>query len=227
MYSYSGDYSLADSPNGNYNSNVTSFARFNQNINLTEATNASVSFMARYNLEPGYDYCYFQVALAGSNYETVDTFNGITDWTLKEYPLNDYLGNEINIRFLFTSDQSIEEEGIYIDDFTLYITAPDVSVSEDILTTRRDQLYQNYPNPFNPETTISFAIVEEGEVIIDIYNIIGQRVKRLIQEELTPGFYNITWDGKNESSREVSSGIYFYRMQRKDYTAVKKMILLK
>ncbi|MBW6515958.1 MAG: carboxypeptidase regulatory-like domain-containing protein, partial [Candidatus Cloacimonetes bacterium] len=226
-YSYSGEYSLADSPQGEYQANMSSYARYIPIIDLTTATNASVAFMAKYALEAGYDYCYLQIMIENNNWITIGTFNGISDWTHKEFSLNDYLGEEITLRFFFTSDQAIEDEGIYIDDFTLFITDPVSNISDDLSTLQQDTLFQNYPNPFNAETTISFAIIEEGQVTLDIYNIIGQRVRRLLQEELQPGLHSIIWDGKNDSKQEISSGIYFYRLQRNDSSVVKKMILLK
>ncbi len=227
IHAYSGDYSLADSPQGDYNSNVNSYALFNQPINLVEAENASITFMVRYDLEPSYDYCYLQVDSGDEEWETITTFNGISDWELKQYSLNNYLGEEISIRFYFSSDQSVEEEGIFIDDFTIYISSPELDVPVDINPISRMELYQNYPNPFNPETTISFSLVEESQVSLEIYNIIGQRVRCLVEENLEPGFYNLVWDGKNAQQISVGSGVYFYRLQAGDSVAVKKMILLK
>ncbi|HPR17350.1 MAG TPA: T9SS type A sorting domain-containing protein, partial [Candidatus Cloacimonadota bacterium] len=89
-------------------------------------------------------------------------------------------------------------------------------------------LYHNYPNPFNPTTTISFSIPEESKVGIEIYNIKGQKVKQLVDEQLTEGIHSVIWDGKNDSSKSVSSGVYFYKLKvnGKD-KAIKKCLLLK
>ncbi len=96
------------------------------------------------------------------------------------------------------------------------------------------ELPQNYPNPFNPATTIPFSIYGSQFIvhnpihtILKIYNIKGQLVKTLVDEEKLPGSYNIIWDGKDNSGREVSSGIYFYQLKTKDYTQTKKMVLLR
>jgi len=93
-------------------------------------------------------------------------------------------------------------------------------------------LEQNYPNPFNPTTKIQFKVgsLEFGEPIhttLKIYNILGQLVKTLVDEEKLPGNYNIIWDGKDNSGRDVTSGIYFYQLKTKDYTDKKKMVLLR
>ena len=90
-------------------------------------------------------------------------------------------------------------------------------------------LQQNYPNPFNPSTTISFYLTteyaENTEIII--YNIKGQKVKMLIDEKLEAGCHQVIWDGKDENSKSVSSGIYFYKMETGKYVSTKKMILMK
>ncbi len=89
------------------------------------------------------------------------------------------------------------------------------------------ELTGNYPNPFNPTTTISFSIEEAGHVSINIYNMKGQLVKTLVNEYLDSAYHNVSWNGKDNSSKTVSSGIYFYKMRSSNYTATKKMILMK
>jgi hypothetical protein len=89
-------------------------------------------------------------------------------------------------------------------------------------------LRQNYPNPFNPTTTIEYAIPEHGIVTMKIYNSIGQEVATLINnEEKSPGYHSVIWDGRNSSGFKVSSGFYIYRMISGDFIETKKMILLK
>jgi hypothetical protein len=88
-------------------------------------------------------------------------------------------------------------------------------------------LYQNYPNPFNPETTIRFDVPEAGQVKISIYNITGQLVTELINANFTPGTYNIVWNGTNSLGKQVPSGVYWYRMQGEDWTAARKMVLIR
>jgi hypothetical protein len=111
-------------------------------------------------------------------------------------------------------------------------------------------LYQNYPNPFNPSTNILFSVygshfivhspihekaVNSSLFMVDspihttlkVYNVKGQLVRTLVDEEKLPGNYNIIWDGKENSGKEVSSGIYFYQLKTKDYTDTKKMVLVR
>jgi hypothetical protein len=90
------------------------------------------------------------------------------------------------------------------------------------------KLSPNYPNPFNPSTTISFAIPEESVVKIEIFNIKGQKIKTLIDDHLVRGEHKIVWDGNDDSGRQVSSGVYFYRLEVNGKTeAVDKCLLLK
>jgi len=88
-------------------------------------------------------------------------------------------------------------------------------------------LSQNYPNPFNPATSFQFSLSKPAYVKIEIFNIVGQRVRRLVDEKMMPGVYVVDWDGKDERGNPVSSGIYFYRMQAGDFSDMKKMVLLK
>jgi hypothetical protein len=88
-------------------------------------------------------------------------------------------------------------------------------------------LSQNYPNPFNPETYVEFGLSKAAHVKIDIFNIVGQKVKTLVDEEMPPGRYVADWDSRDEQGNAVSSGIYFYRMQADDFSDMKKMLLVK
>jgi len=89
------------------------------------------------------------------------------------------------------------------------------------------KLYGNYPNPFNPETTISFSLKTPGPVIIDIFNLKGERVKRLVHENLENGYHQRVWDGKNESRKRVGSGVYLYSFIAGEYSETGKMLLMK
>jgi hypothetical protein len=88
-------------------------------------------------------------------------------------------------------------------------------------------LSQNYPNPFNPQTVIEYSLPQKSHVTIAVYNVLGQRVKILKDELEEAGYKTVTWDGKDETGSEVASGIYFYRIQAKDFLKCKKMLLLK
>jgi hypothetical protein len=88
-------------------------------------------------------------------------------------------------------------------------------------------LEQNYPNPFNPETVIKFSLKEDSRVTLRIYNVLGQTVRTLVDEQKPAGEYAIPWNGKNEASEDVASGVYFYRIKAGNYESVRRMTLLR
>ena len=88
-------------------------------------------------------------------------------------------------------------------------------------------LHNNYPNPFNPVTNISFDIPEVAEVTLEIYNVMGQKVRTLAQGQHEPGRYKIQWNATNDYGQALSSGMYIYRIQAGDFVSVKKLVLMK
>jgi hypothetical protein len=88
-------------------------------------------------------------------------------------------------------------------------------------------LYQNYPNPFNPETVIKFDLPKSSDIILKIYNVLGQEVRTLINERKPAGYYSVKWDSKNNNGVPVSSGIYLYRLKAGEFVLTRKMILIK
>jgi hypothetical protein len=89
------------------------------------------------------------------------------------------------------------------------------------------QLEQNYPNPFNPATIINFSIADLEEVRITVHNLLGQQLKVLLDETLSPGQYSTSWDGTDSGNRRVSSGTYLYVLQSGMKQQVRKMTLLR
>ncbi|MBN2611125.1 MAG: VCBS repeat-containing protein [Bacteroidales bacterium] len=89
------------------------------------------------------------------------------------------------------------------------------------------ELVQNHPNPFNIQTSIRYQIPEKSNVILKIFNISGQEIRTLADEEKEAGFYNLFWNGEDNHGRIVASGIYIYKIQAGNFTQFKKMIILK
>jgi len=88
-------------------------------------------------------------------------------------------------------------------------------------------LGQNYPNPFNPSTNISFTLARRAEVSLEVFTVLGTKVKSIADGEFQSGNHTVTWDGTDNSGRPVASGIYFYSMKAGDFIATEKMLLLK
>ena len=89
------------------------------------------------------------------------------------------------------------------------------------------QLHQNYPNPFNPSTTIAFELPVGGDVSLQVYNLLGQTVRRLQSGWLTAGAYQVQWDARTDSGEDAASGVYFYRLVAGAYSQTRKMMLLR
>lgn len=85
----------------------------------------------------------------------------------------------------------------------------------------------NYPNPFNPSTTINFVLPKRENVLIVIYNLLGEKVKELLREEKNAGEHFVMWNGKDDFEKEVSSGIYFYLITHNRKVISSKMVLIK
>jgi hypothetical protein len=86
---------------------------------------------------------------------------------------------------------------------------------------------QNYPNPFNATTTIRYSVPQTAKVELAVFNILGQKVRTLVDEELSAGEHTVIWDGRNQNGQTVATGVYFYRLRVGDEVLVKRMSLLK
>lgn len=100
-------------------------------------------------------------------------------------------------------------------------------VDDDINTVSDFELLGNYPNPFNPSTTIAFNLPSRQNIIINIYNQLGERIKQLSNEEFEAGENKIVWNGMNDDNKLVSSGIYLYKISTGSNAIYGKMILQK
>ncbi|MDP8201442.1 MAG: right-handed parallel beta-helix repeat-containing protein [Candidatus Tenebribacter burtonii] len=149
---------------------------------------------------------------------------GIPDTTGLNLPLWDIFGNyriwDGNGNGIAVIDMGAYEYG----------APPYVDVEDNIIVqTSEIFLQQNFPNPFNPSTTISFSVTQNSDfVLLEIYNIKGQKVKKLVSDQLSVGQHSIEWNGNDNTNKPVSSGVYFYKLNVNGKTLdVKKCLLLK
>jgi hypothetical protein len=115
----------------------------------------------------------------------------------------------------------------YLDQITT-----DVEDDENGFSPTEYSLKQNYPNPFNPNTRIDFSLPMESSVKLVIYNILGQELIRLVDNEMVAGNHSISWNAKDATGKQLTSGIYLYKLTASEidgneFNETKKMILLK
>jgi hypothetical protein len=115
-------------------------------------------------------------------------------------------------------------------DGNVYGFGPNTPVDSDQIqadTPQKFELFQNYPNPFNVETEIRYEIPQEEHVTVEVFNLLGQRVRTLVEEDQEAGWYVVLWDGRDDVGQGVASGLYFCRLQAGDLGRIIKMVLLK
>ncbi len=217
------------------NSNV-SFS-LKDGMDLSELENAVFSFWTVYFLETDKDFGYIEINTNGSeNWQLIgEPLTGMSGgWKNKVYSLEDYVGtgfDNVRIRFRMTSD-STQLRGLlgwFIDDIQLTPTTKteiETAANESTIPIEFE-LLQNYPNPFNPTTRIVFAVPNNSDVTLEIYNNLGQRIRTLMNETKAPGRYTVYWDGRNDQGKPVSSGLFFYTLKAGDFVKTRKMVLIK
>ncbi|MBK7104586.1 MAG: T9SS type A sorting domain-containing protein [Ignavibacteriae bacterium] len=142
-----------------------------------------------------------------------DQYNELATWVLVFYGTNYHLGDVVTIEY----DNPIQLTDVYTFN-TDFLS----DISDDEKIPNKFELSQNYPNPFNPTTNINFSIPKEGKVKISIYNILGQKISDLVNQNMKVGKYETTFNGSN-----LASGVYIYRIEATNFVQSKKMMLLK
>jgi hypothetical protein len=137
--------------------------------------------------------------------------------TLKMKSKSDSLDlSSLEIKEAILVDQNGQELALRIDN----------KVSQSNLP-KEFSLSQNYPNPSNPQTVIQYALPRDCKVQVTIYNILGQKVRTLVNENQKAGYKRVEWDSKNDQGEQVASGIYFYKIKAGEFSESKKMVILK
>ncbi len=158
----------------------------------------------------------------------VDTVDW-TGWKIKGFNFGDLnLEGDWMLKSLVLkkSEEGLNEGRIFFD-HAVYDYLTPVKNQEGSLPTEF-ALKQNFPNPFNPSTIIKFSLPLESKVDLHIYNIIGEKVATLIDENnYAAGDWEINWEGVNDAGLKVPSGVYFYRLTSNKFQETKKMVLLR
>jgi len=133
------------------------------------------------------------------------------------------------------------DQNVPLGTYTYYLTAMygthesvpsnevevEVVAAGNILPANGTALHANVPNPFNPTTAISFSLDNADHVNIEIFNVKGEKIRTLVDEDFEAATHSVVWNGKDDTGRTISSGVYFYKMRTGSFTSTKKMVLMK
>lgn len=219
--------SITESPNGNYQNNENKTIRLSENINLTNAIGANVTFYAKWDIENNWDYVQLEVSIdngnswipqcglftnEGSSNEGQPTGQPLYDgtqnnWVLEQIDLSDYLGEEITIRFKFESDGEVRADGFYFDDLTINVLDDGTLSNADVLASQ----FSVYPNPV---TNLLYITTPKKNYTLGIYNIQGQLIR-------TPSTYS---GSQTINYSQFTKGIYLMKFTSNDQTKIFKII---
>jgi carboxypeptidase T len=235
---YDGNKNFSDSRYGNARDNSNSFFNLLDTINLVGSANPRIEFAMKWAMETTYDYFRIQVStnfgstwtnMPGRYTRTVSgqpSYTSIQHWKNEQINLNAYIGQKVKVRFSFITDSGVPGDGYYFDNFKV-INYTDTLVSVNSIAgivPDEFRLYQNYPNPFNPSTVIRYSIKDNAFVKLKVYDVLGNEVATLVNQNQLRGSYNYQFSTVNY---QLPSGIYYYKLESGDFSEVKKMILLK
>ena len=219
--------SITESPNGNYQNNENKTIRLSENINLTNAIGANVTFYAKWDIENNWDYVQLEISLDNGNswipqcglFTNEGSSNGgqptgqplydgtQNNWVLEQINLSDYLGEEITMRFKFESDGEVRADGFYFDDLTVNVLDDETLNNADVLASQ----FSVYPNPVS---NLLYITTPKNYYTLGIYNIQGQLMS-------TPSVYS---GSQTIDYSQYTKGIYLMKFTSNDHTKIFKII---
>jgi hypothetical protein len=156
------------------------------------------------------------------NISLVNNFVPAIGDTFEVLTYSSHTGNFSAINGLNTGT-GISFDTVFTSTALLLVTITTSDIEESFNSIPKEYaLAQNYPNPFNPSTKIEYSIPQLSNVVIKAFDILGNEIETLVNEEKQVGTYEITWSAEN-----LPSGVYFYRLQAGDFIETKKMVLLR
>ena len=219
--------SITESPNGNYQNNENKTIRLSENINLTNAIGANVTFYAKWDIENNWDYVQLEVSIDNGNswipqcglFTNEGSSNGgqptgqplydgiQNNWVLEQIDLSDYLGEEITMRFKFESDGEVRADGFYFDNLTVNVLDDGTLSNADVLASQ----FSVYPNPVS---NLLYITTPKNNYTLGIYNIQGQLIR-------TPSVYS---GSQTIDYSQYTKGIYLIKFTSNDHTKIFKII---
>jgi len=175
--------------------------------------------------------CLLNVASNRLSQNAIVSVDGATASQAITYLAGRYIGGAVNDATIWYNLSLIHTQQL-IAAGVIPLSTPNIMYKPDsamqaVLSPDAFDLLQNQPNPFNSFTTIAYAIPIPGHASIRIFNLLGRRVRTLMDDTKSAGSYHIEWDGRDDGNQPVSSGIYFYRLEAGGIIQTRKMLLLK
>jgi hypothetical protein len=233
--------SFTDSPGGNYPPNTNAMLTYINQFPAVNGLKTFLEFDTQWAMEYGFDYAGVEITTNnGSTWYTLSgqytflgryspdfqsfkpIYGGIQPtWVHEIMDISNYASQSFKFRYLLKSDDVIFMDGWYIDNIKISkYGVTDVEDTKQLPT--EFLLLQNYPNPFNPSTKIKYSIPQLSNVVIKVFDILGNEIETLVNEEKPLGTYELTWD-----AAILPNGVYFYQLKAGDFIQTKKMVLMK
>lgn len=221
--------SFSDSPKGNYKNNANNSMTLKNPVNASGSDALVLSFWQKYAVQSDKDYCRVEISSNnGATWQQAVRYTGTVSTIHQcQIDITKYANHSSNVkvRFRLTADASTIADGWYVDDILItgYTNSgQSLSDENESNTPIKFTVEQNYPNPFNPSTVIRYFLSENGYTSLKIYDIAGKEVATILNENKIAGNYEVTFNGNN-----LSSGVYFYKIQSGSFSAVRRMFLIK
>ncbi|OVE78557.1 hypothetical protein BVY01_05115 [bacterium I07] len=234
----SGDYSVNESPGALYQSEMNTSITTALPLDFSNVEHATLSFMEQHFFSAGQnDFGVVEISSDNSQswIQVSEEFRDSDElWNERFYSLDEFTGEAFKtvlLRFRTQTDSLIDpaRQGWFVDEVKI-TTGSSVSVEErkaPSLFPERLSIQQNYPNPFNPETTIAYSLPAASKIKLIVFDIYGQEVRTLVNEEKSAGHHSVKWNGLDDSDNQKASGIYLYRIEADHFTMTRKMLLVK
>ena len=224
-------------PYANNTNNPVTFISFFDFSGFLAQDILTLNLWTKNRLEEGKDFLYVEASADGNNWSQLGCFTGRQEnWIQTFHSLGSFSGpgnDNVSIRFRLVTDSSGTDSGVRIDDVGIFFSIQTLKEEE---IPKIFNLFQNYPNPFNLQTVISYEVPVFGDfssITLKIYNLLGQEIRTLVNEPQPAARYMVAWDGRDNDSREVTSGIYLYQLRAHmglgigEFSSAKKMVYLK
>ena len=171
---------------------------------------------------------HFQVQISTAGSEAAD-FQTVLDTTMTSGSFEVFAIQPMPAKFVKLVVLSPQKGLVQLGEFEVYLSEgnPTAIADQVVNTPTKFSLAQNYPNPFNPTTMIRFELPKSSQVKLEIYNVLGEKIRTLFNGAKEAGIYELTWDGKNKDGITMPSGIYLYILIADQHREVRKMILAK